>query len=126
MKTKYEGTSPELVELAWKLKRINDEHTMKQRSLGEEFQRRSNAITEAAQVQQADVFKSIAKELGVPEQDYGEGRDWAVDIARLGEGTVALVHKAGRDECQCPACTLRRLIGGSEPESDDDRRPVVH
>jgi hypothetical protein len=132
-KTKYEGSSPALVELAWKLKWINETHAMQQRKLGKEFQQRSEALTDTAQVKQTAVFKQIASELGVPSEDYQDGRDWALNIENLSEGQVALVYRADAsqmaDNCDCPSCQLRRSLGIPKEagKPDDDERPIrVH
>lgn len=132
-KTKYEGGSQALVELAWKLKWINETHAMQQHKLSEEFQQRSEALTDAAQVEQTAVFEQIAGELGVPSEDYQDGHDWALNIENLAEGQVALVYRADASQmasnCDCPSCRLRRSLGILKEvgtPDDDERSTWVH
>ena len=126
LKTHYVSTNPEAVELGWKLKRVSETHAMRQRTLAEEFRAKSEALTKAAQVEQTEVFDAIARKIGVETKDYGDGKDWALNIERLAEGEVALVHTSDEtraDNCQCPICQLRRSLMNS---LDLDDAPVVH
>lgn len=126
LKTRYVSTDPEAVELGWKLKRVSETHAMRQRALMEEFRAKSEALTEASQTEQSAVFEAIAHKVGLEAKDYGDGKDWALNIERIAEGEVALVHvqdEARADDCQCPICQLRRSLTDSR---DLDNAPVVH
>ena len=121
LKTRYTSTDPEAVELGWKLKRVSETHAMRQRALMEEFRAKSEALTEASQAEQTAVFEAIARKVGLEAKDYGDGKDWALNIERIAEGEVALVHAS--DDCQCPICQLRRSLAGTR---DLEEAPVVH
>ncbi len=126
LKTRYASTDQEAVELGWKLKRVSETHAMRQRALMEEFRAKSEALTEASQTEQSAVFEAIAHKVGLEAKDYGDGKDWALNIERIAEGEVALVHvrdEARADDCQCPICQLRRSLTDSR---DLDDAPVVH
>lgn len=128
-KTRYASTDPEAVELGWKLKRVNETHAMRQRALMEEYRTKSEALTEASQTEQSEVFEAIARKVGLEAKDYGDGKDWALNIERIAEGEVALVHasdEARADDCQCPICQLRRSLAGSCDLDDAPVVPVVH
>ena len=125
-KTRYASKDPEAVELGWKLKRVNETHAMHQRALMEEYRTKSEALTEASQTEQSEVFEAIARKVGLEAKDYGDGKDWALNIERIAEGEVALVHasdEARADDCQCPVCQLRRSLAGTR---DLEEAPVVH
>ncbi len=125
-KTRYASTDPEAVELGWKLKRVNETHAMHQWALMEEYRTKSEALTEASQTEQSEVFEAIARKVGLEAKDYGDGKDWALNIERIAEGEVALVHasdEAWADDCQCPICQLRRSLAGTR---DLEEAPVVH
>lgn len=92
LKTRYVSTDPEAVELGWKLKRVSETHAMRQRTLMEEFRAKSEALTEASQAEQTAAFEAIARKIGLEAKDYGDGKDWALNIERIAEGEVALVH----------------------------------
>ena len=126
LKTHYVSTDPEAVELGWKLKRVSETHAMRQRALMEEYRTKSEALTEASQTEQSEVFEAIARKVGLEAKDYGDGKDWALNIERIAEGEVALVHasdEARADDCQCPICQLRRSLAGTR---DLEEAPVVH
>lgn len=126
LKTRYTSTDPEAVELGWKLKRVNETHAMLQRALADEYRAKSEALTEASQVEQTEAFEAIARKVGLEAKDYGDGKDWALNIERIAEGEVALVHAKDEtrvDNCQCPICQLRRSLAGTK---DLDGTPVVH
>ena len=126
LKTRYASTDPEAVELGWKLKRVSETHAMRQRTLMEEFRAKSEALTEASQAEQSAVFEAIARKIGLEAKDYGDGKDWALNIERIAEGEVALVHasdEARADDCQCLICQLRRSLAGTR---DLEEAPVVH
>ena len=125
-KTRYASTDPEAVELGWKLKRVSETHAMRQRALMEEYRAKSEALTDASQTEQTEVFEAIARKVGLEAKDYGDGKDWALNIERIAEGEVALVHasdEARADDCQCPICQLRRSLAGTR---DLEEAPVVH
>ena len=129
LKTRYVSTDPEAVELGWKLKRVSETHAMRQRTLMEEFRAKSEALTEASQTEQSAVFEAIAHKVGLEAKDYGDGKDWALNIERIAEGEVALVHaedETRADNCQCPFCQLRRSRTGSRDLDDAPVAPVVH
>ena len=129
LKTRYASTDPEAVELGWKLKRVSETHAMRQRALMEEFRAKSEALTEASQTEQSAVFEAIARKVGLEAKDYGDGKDWALNIKRIAEGEVALVHASDEtraDNCQCPICQLRRSLAGSRDLDDAPVAPVVH
>ena len=128
-KTRYASTDPEAVELGWKLKRVNETHAMRQRALMEEYRTKSEALTEASQTEQSEVFEAIARKVGLEAKDYGDGKDWALNIECIAEGEVALVHasdEARADNCQCPICQLRRSLMNSLDLDDAPAAPVVH
>ena len=128
-KTRYASTDPEAVELGWKLKRVSETHAMRQRALMEEYRAKSEALTDASQTEQTEVFEAIARKVGLEAKDYGDGKDWALNIERIAEGEVALVHasdEARADDCQCPICQLRRSLTGSRDLDDAPVVPVVH
>lgn len=129
LKTRYASTDPEAVELGWKLKRVNETHAMRQRALADEYRAKSEALTEASQAEQTEVFEAIARKIGLEAKDYGDGKDWALNIERIAEGEVALVHardEARADDCQCPICQLRRSLMDSRDLDDAPVAPVVH
>ena len=129
LKTRYASTDPEAVELGWKLKRVNETHAMRQRALADEYRAKSEALTEASQVEQTEAFEAIARKVGLEAKDYGDGKDWALNIERIAEGEVALVHtkdETRADNCQCPVCQLRRSLTGSRDLDDAPVAPVVH
>lgn len=129
LKTRYASTDPEAVELGWKLKRVSETHAMRQRTLMEEFRTKSEALTEASQAEQTAAFEALARKVGLEAKDYGDGKDWALNIERIAEGEVALVHtndEARADNCQCPFCQLRRSLTGSRDLDDAPVAPVVH
>ena len=129
LKTCYASTDPEAVELGWKLKRVSETHAMRQRALMEEFRAKSEALTEASQTEQSAVFEAIASKVGLEAKDYGDGKDWALNIERIAEGEVALVHAGDEtraDNCQCPICQLRRSLMDPCDLDDAPTAPVVH
>ena len=129
LKTRYASTDPEAVELGWKLKRGSETHAMRQRALMEEFRAKSEALTEASQAERTAVFEAIARKIGIEAKDYGDGKDWALNIERIAEGEVALVHAGDEtraDDCQCPICQLRRSLMNSLDLDDAPAAPVVH
>ena len=129
LKTRYVSTDPEAVELGWKLKRVNETHAMRQRALADEYRAKSEALTEASQAEQTEVFEAIARKIGLEAKDYGDGKDWALNIERIAEGEVALVHaedETRADNCQCPFCQLRRSRTGSLDLDDAPVAPVAH
>lgn len=129
LKTRYTSTDPEAVELGWKLKRVNETHAMLQRALADEYRAKSEALTEASQVEQTEAFEAIARKVGLEAKDYGDGKDWALSIERIAEGEVALVHaedETRADNCQCPFCQLHRSRTGSRDLDDAPAAPVVH
>ena len=129
LKTRYASTDPEAVELGWKLKRVSETHAMRQRALMEEFRAKSEALTEASQVEQTEAFEAIARKIGLEAKDYGDGKDWALNIERIAEGEVALVHasdEARAEGCQCPICQLCRSLTGPRDLDDAPVAPVVH
>jgi len=123
--TRYSASTSEVVEAAWKLKRLTETHEMRQRALQEEYKKKSIAITDELQVSQSAAFESVRKELDIPDSDWGDGQDWALNISELGNGTVAMVHKTDGDApnqkggCGCPACTLAGLLGLTDNDEDD-------
>lgn len=129
LKTCYASADPEAVELGWKLKRVSETHAMRQRALLEEFRAKSEALTKAAQAEQDVIFKALARKTGLEAKDYGDGKDWALDIKRIAEGEVALVHisdETRADNCQCSICQLRRSLMGMLGLDDAPAAPVVH
>lgn len=129
LKTRYASTDPEAVELGWKLKRVNETHAMRQQALLEEFRAKSEALTKASQAEQDVIFKALARKIGLEAKDYGDGKDWALDIKRIAEGEVALVHASDEtqaDNCQCSICQLRRSLRGMLGLDDAPAAPVVH
>lgn len=128
-KTRYASTDPEAVELGWKLKRINETHAMRQQALLDEYRAKSEALTDTSQAEQSEVFKAIASKVGLEAKDYGDGKDWALNIARIAEGEVALVHAKDEtrvDNCQCPDCQLRRSLADMRDLDDAPVAPVMH
>lgn len=129
LKTRYASTNPEAVELGWKLKRVNETHAMRQQALLEEFRAKSKALTKASQAEQDVIFKALAGKTGLEAKDYGDGKDWALDIKRIAEGEVALVHisdETQADNCQCSICQLRRSLMDMLGLGDAPAAPVVH
>ena len=129
LKTRYTSSDPEAVELGWKLKRVSETYAMRQRALMEEFRAKSEALTEASQAEQTAVFEAIAHKVGLEAKDYGDGKDWALNIERIAEGEVAVVHisdEARADNCQCPTCQLRRSLMDLRDLDDAPTAPVVH
>ena len=129
LKTRDVSTDPEAVELGWKLKRVNETHAMRQRALADEYRAKTEALTEASQVEQTEAFEAIARKIGLEAKDYSDGKDWALNIERIAEGEVALVHaedETRADNCQCPICQLRRSLAGSRDLDDAPVAPVVH
>lgn len=133
-KTNYESTDPAAVELGWKLKRISDTHEMRQRKLTEEFRKRSEELTTASQQEQTAAFEELAALVGVSKEEYGDSMDWALNIADIADGKVALVNKAeaqkAAEECDCPVCTIRRALRigdvDQDDDGDDDEQVVMH
>jgi len=117
--TLYTATTNEAVETAWKLKRLTETHEMRQHKLMKEYKAKSEALT---------VFNELSTSLGVPADDWGDGKDWVLDIENLADGSVSLVHDEDpsrkSDDCDCPVCQLRRLMTGEERE--DEVEPVIH
>lgn len=129
LKTRYVSTDPEAVELGWKLKRVNETHDMHQRALADEYRAKSEALTEASQVEQTEAFEAIARKVGLEAKDYGDGKDWALNIERIAEGEVALVHASDETraaDCQCSICQLRRSLTDALGLDDVPAAPVVH
>jgi len=126
--TLYTATTNEAVETAWKLKRLTETHEMRQRKLMKEYKAKSEALTDEMQVEQSTVFNELSTSLGVPANDWGDGKDWALNIENLADGSVSLVHDEDpsrkSDDCDCPVCQLRRLMTGEERE--DEVEPVIH
>jgi len=121
------SSTSEATELGWKLKRITDNYEMRQRRLIEEYKAKSEALTETSQKEQSAVFEELRACMNVSDADWGNGgKDWALNIENLADGTVALVHRSdeslSHDNCSCPACQLRRAFGtltGSKDEEDE-------
>ena len=129
LKTRYTSSDPEAVELGWKLKRVSETHAMRLRALMEEFRDKSEALTKATQAEQTAVFEALVAKVGLEAEDYGDVKDWALDIEHIAEGEVALVHasdEARADDCQCAFCKLRRSLSGSRDLDDAPAAPVVH
>lgn len=133
-KTKYTSTNPHAIHLSWKIKRINEAHTMRQAALAEEYKAKSLALTQASQVEQNEVFKALATTMGLDAKNFETG-GWALDIESLDYGEVSLVQQAQvntateDDGCQCVVCQVRRALAGSAPENGDDfnfEAPVLH
>ena len=127
--TFYPSSTNETTELGWKLKRLAETHEMRQRKLHEEFRQRSEAITDELQAEQSMVFEDLRMAIGVPDADWGDGKDWALNIEDLADGTVALVHdqdETRADNCQCPICQLRRAISSQLAEDSDNEALVIH
>ena len=126
--TLYTATTNEAVETAWKLKRLTETHEMRQHKLMKEYKAKSEALTDEMQAEQSTVFNELSTSLGVPADDWGDGKDWVLDIENLADGSVSLVHDEDpsrkSDDCDCPVCQLRRLMTGEERE--DEVKPVIH
>ena len=126
--TLYTATTNEAVETAWKLKRLTETHEMRQRKLMKEYKAKSEALTDEMQAEQSTVFNELSTSLGVPANDWGDGKDWALNIENLADGSVSLVHSDDpslkRDDCNCPICQLRCLMTGKERK--DEVKPVIH
>jgi hypothetical protein len=125
------SSTSETTELAWKLKRLTETHEMRQRKLQEEYREKSMTITDELQAEQSTVFEELRTAMNIPDEVWGDGKDWVLNIEDLSDGTVALVHEqdeARADDCQCPACQLRRSIMGSDDDddSDGDEAPILH
>lgn len=123
------SSTSETTELGWKLKRITDTHEMRQRSLMEEYREKSRKLTEEMQAEQTAVFEELRTGMNIPDAEWGDGKDWALNIENLADGTVALVHDSdpsrSHDDCDCPACQLRRAMGALVGRDDDeDDKPV--
>ena len=128
-KTRYASTDPEAVKLGWKLKRVNETHAMRQRALVDEYRAKSEALSEASQVEQTEIFEAIVRKVGLEAKDYGDGKDWALNIEHIVLGEVVLVHISDEvlaDDCQCSVCQLRRSLTGSRDLDDAFVAPVVH
>ena len=127
--TLYTSSTSEAVELAWKLKRINETHEMRQRRLMREFKAQSEALTTEMQAEQSTVFDDLRTEMLIPNEAWGDGMDWGLNIEDLDNGTVALVHDEDPsrqvDDCDCPVCQLRRSLQGTLEDDDEDIK-VVH
>lgn len=129
LKTRYASTDPEAVELGWKLKRVNETHAMRQQALLEEFRAKSKALTKASQAEQDVIFEALARKTGLEAKDFGDGKDWALDIKRIAEGEVALVRTSDETQagnCQCAICQLHRFLMGTPGSDDTPATPVVH
>lgn len=127
--TFYAASTSKTTELAWKLKRLTETHEMRQRKLQEEYREKSMAITDELQAEQSTVFEELRTAMNIPDEAWGDGKAWALNIEDLSEGTVALVHDQDQtraDDCQCPICLLRRSIMGSRDDSDGDEAPILH
>ena len=126
--TLYTATTNEAVETAWKLKRLTETHEMRQRKLMKEYKAKSEALTDEMQAEQSAVFDELSTSLGVPADDWGDGKDWALNIENLADGSVSLVHyedpSRKSDDCDCLVCQLRLLMTGEERE--DEVEPVIH
>ena len=126
--TLYTATTNEAVETAWKLKRLTETHEMRQRKLMKEYKAKSEALTDEMQAEQSTVFNELSTSLGVPADDWGDGKDWALNIENLADGSVSLVHyedpSRKSDDCDCLVCQLRLLMTGEERE--DEVEPVIH
>jgi len=114
------SSTSETTELGWKLKRITDSHAMRQQKLMEEMRDKSRALTDECQEEQSAVFEELRTAMGISDADWGEGgKEWALNIVDLADGTVALVHETDEtraDDCDCPVCQMRRLMAGEERE----------
>lgn len=127
--TFYAASTNETTELAWKLKRLNETHEMRQRKLQEEYRAKSEAITDELQTEQSAVFEELRTEMKIPDADWGDGKAWELNIEDLSDGTVALVHDQDQtraNDCQCPICQLRRAISGQSADDSGDEAPVIH
>jgi len=126
--TFYASSTHETTELAWKLKRLNETHEMHQRKLREEFYQKSKAITDKLQAEQTAMFEELRQAMNIPDEDWGDGGAWALNIENLLDGTVALVHNQDltRAACQCPICILRRAIVDQLVGDSSDESPVLH
>ena len=128
--TFYAASTNEAVEATWKLKRITETHDMRQKALMEEFKTRAKALTDEMQGEQSAVFESLRTEMNIPDADWGDGYDWAVNIEDLANGTVALVHDSApsrnKDDCDCPVCQLRRTLMEANGIEEDEDVKVVH
>ena len=126
--TLYTATTNEAVETAWKLKRLTETHEMRQHKLMKEYKAKSEALTDEMQAEQSTVFNELSTSLGVPADDWGDGKDWALNIENLADGSVSLVHDEDpsrkSDDCDCLVCQLRLLMTGEERE--DEVEPVIH
>ncbi len=131
--TFYAASTAEAVETTWKLKRLTETHEMRQKALMEEYRAKSEALTDEMQTKQTAIFETLRTEMKIPDEAWGDGRDWAVNIEDLATGTVALVHDEDedesrkRDDCNCPVCQLRRSLSGVlGGDDDEDEKRVVH
>ena len=126
--TFHTSTTNEAVETAWTLKRLTETHEMRQRKLMKDFKAKSEALTDEMQAEQSTIFNALAKKIGVSADDWGDGKDWALNIENLADGSVSLVHDEDpsrkHDDCGCHICQLRRLMTGEEHK--DEVQPVVH
>ena len=126
--TFYASSTNKAVELAWKLKRINETHEMRQRRLMKEYKAKSEALTTEMQAEQSTVFDDLRTEMLIPNEAWGDGMDWGLNIEDLDDGTVALVHDEDPshqiDDCDCPVCQLRRSLQGTLEDDEDIK--VVH
>lgn len=126
--TFHSSSTTDAVETAWKLKRLTETHTMRQKKLVEEYRKRSEALTDEMQAEQSVVFDSVREMMGISDADWGDGKSWALNIENLADSTVALVHDEDpsrqADDCDCPICQLRRVMTGTERE--DEVEPVIH
>lgn len=120
--TFYASSTSETTELAWKLKRLTETHEMRQRSLIEEYTKKSEALTTEMQERQSAVFEELRAAMNVPNADWGDGKAWALNIKDLSDGTVALVHDQDQtrvDDCQCPICQLHRAVSDLSGDDSD-------
>jgi hypothetical protein len=126
----YTASTTKAIEAAWKLKRLNETHEMRQAALVEEYRTRSEALTAGMQTEQAALFETLRVETEIPDEDWGASHNWAVNIKDLAVGTVALVRdKEGSglsDDCNCQICQLRRALEGALCRGDEDQEKVVH
>ena len=126
--THYSSSTTNAIETAWKLKRLTETHEMRQRKLMEEYCAKSSALTDKMQAEQLAVFEGVRNLMGIPDADWGDGASWALNIANLADGAVALVHETDpsrqKDDCDCTVCQLRRYLAGTERK--DEVKPVIH
>lgn len=126
--TFYSSSTNETTELGWKLKRLAETHEMRQRRLMREFKAKSEALTAEMQAEQSTVFDDLRTEIMIPNEAWGDGMDWGLNIEDLDDGTVALVHDEDPsrkvDDCDCPICQLRRSLQGTLEDDEDIK--VVH